>query len=131
MIYIDFVLGNFNTERVVLCNLVLDACVAAVKCRPVFHHFVVIFFWSSGIMECALFTFENTVPLVRLGASVVWHLSLPLMNSFNKSEAAFWVASTDAAHVFVSFSGSNMAVWQYFPVMVPDFYYNYALYCKC
>jgi len=25
-----------------------------------------------------------------LGVSVVWHLSLPLMNSFNKTEAAFF-----------------------------------------
>ena len=31
------------------------------------HHCVVIFFWSSGIMECIcmLFTFENGVPLMR------------------------------------------------------------------
>ena len=34
------------------------------------------------------FTFKNRVPLMRLGASMVWHLSLPLMNSFNKTEAA-------------------------------------------
>ena len=44
-----------------------SACVAAVKSRPVLHHCVVIFFWSSGIMECTcmLFTFENGVPLMR------------------------------------------------------------------
>jgi len=35
-----------------------------------------------------LFTFENVVPLMRYGASVVWHYSLLLMNSFNKTEAA-------------------------------------------
>ena len=35
-----------------------------------------------------LFTFENGVLLMREGASVVWHHSLPLMNSFNKTEAA-------------------------------------------
>ena len=31
------------------------------------HTCVVIFFWSSGIMECTcmLFTFENGVPLMR------------------------------------------------------------------
>jgi len=31
------------------------------------HHCVVIFFWSSGIMECTcmLFTFENGVPLMH------------------------------------------------------------------
>ena len=32
--------------------MVFSACVAAVKSRPVLHHCVVIFFWSSGIMEC-------------------------------------------------------------------------------
>ena len=54
------------------------------------HHCVVIFFWSSGIMECTcmLFTFENRVPLMRQGASVVWHHSLLQMNGFNKTEAA-------------------------------------------
>jgi len=29
---------------------VFSACLAALKCRPVLHHCVVIFFWSSGIM---------------------------------------------------------------------------------
>ena len=47
-------------------------------------------FWSSGIMDCMLFTFENRVPLMRQGASVVWHLSLPLMNNFNKIETAIF-----------------------------------------
>jgi len=30
-------------------------------------HFLMFFFWSSGIMECTcmLFTFENGVPLMR------------------------------------------------------------------
>jgi len=32
---------------------------------------------------------ENRVPLMHKVVSVVWHLSLPLMNSFNKTEAAF------------------------------------------
>ena len=31
----------------------------------------------------------------------------------------FWVASTDATHIFVWIWGSNMAA---FPVMVPDFF---------
>jgi len=34
-----------------------------------------------------LFTFENRVPLMLYWASFVWHFSLPLMNSFNKTEA--------------------------------------------
>ena len=41
---------------------VFSACEAVVKCRPFFHHCVVIFVWSSGILECMLFTFENRVP---------------------------------------------------------------------
>jgi len=50
-----------------LLQLLFSACVAAVKSRPVLHYCVVIFFWSSGIMECTcmLFTFENGVPLMR------------------------------------------------------------------
>jgi len=48
-----------------------------------------IFFWSSGIMDCMLFTFGKRVPLMRYGASVVLHLSLSLMNSFNKTDGAF------------------------------------------
>jgi len=78
---------------ILLTTAGVSACVAAVKSRPVLHHCVVRFFWSSGIMECTcmLFTFENRVPLMRKGASVVWHHSLLLMNSFNKTEAAvFW-----------------------------------------
>ena len=67
----------------------VSACVAAVKCRPVLHHCAVMFFWSSGIMECVLFTFQNGVPLMRLGASVVWNLLLPL-NNINKTEAALF-----------------------------------------
>jgi len=35
-----------------------------------------------------LFTFVNGVPLMRYGASVVWHHLLLLVNSFNKTEAA-------------------------------------------
>ena len=35
-----------------------------------------------------LLTFENEVPLMRYGATVVWHHSLLSMNSFNKTEAA-------------------------------------------
>ena len=47
---------------------------ATVKCLHVIHHCVVIFFWSSWIMDCMLFTFKNKVPLMRKGASVVRHL---------------------------------------------------------
>jgi len=36
-----------------------------------------------------LYTFENRVPLMRQVALVVWHHPLPLINRFNKTEAAF------------------------------------------
>ena len=88
-----------------------NACVAAVKSRPVLHHCVVIFFWSSGIMECTcmLFTFENGVPLMRQGASVVLHHSLLLMNSFNKTEAAVFSCRLCflRAFLFISLIFSN------------------------
>jgi len=68
---------------------VFSTCVAAVICRPVLNHYVAISFKSSGIMDYLLFTFVKRVPLI-LGSSVAWHLSLPLMNSSNKTEAAYF-----------------------------------------
>jgi len=50
---------------------VFSACVAAVKCRPVLHHCVVIFFRSSGVMDSMLFTFENRVRSCSRGVSGV------------------------------------------------------------
>jgi len=44
--------------------LVFSGCVVAVKCRPILYHCVDIFFWSFGIMNCMLFTFENRVLLI-------------------------------------------------------------------
>ena len=44
----------------------LNACVAVFKCRPVRFHCVILF-WSSIIIECLLFTFENRVPIMREG----------------------------------------------------------------
>jgi len=41
-------------------------------------------------MDCMLFTFKNSVPLMRLGAAVLWHILIPLTNSFNKTEAAIF-----------------------------------------
>ena len=66
------------------------AYVAAVECRPVLHHCVVIFFWSSEIMDCMLFTFKNSS--YARGTSVVQNLLLLLMNSFHKTDAAFFHA---------------------------------------
>jgi len=36
-----------------------------------------------------LLKFKTKAPLMRYGASVVWHLSLPLMNSFKKPSLLF------------------------------------------
>jgi len=38
-------------------------------------------------MNFILFTFEYRVPSMRKGASMVWHLSLQLVNSITKTEA--------------------------------------------
>ena len=55
-------------------------CVCAAALVPtVLHHVVIkLFVWSSGIMDCLLIVFEI----------IVTHLSLSLMNDFNKTEAA-------------------------------------------
>jgi len=49
-------------------------------------------------------TFENGVLLMRLGASVVLHHSLPLMNSFNKTEAAVFSCRLCFLRAFPSIS---------------------------
>ena len=66
--FIHELLNSVNSLylRMLACLAFLKT-LAAVKSRPVLHHCVVIFFWSSGIMECTcmLFTFENGVLLIR------------------------------------------------------------------
>jgi len=62
-----------------------SACTADVKCRPLLHHCVVIFVWSSGIMDCMLFTF----PLIR-GRQWCGIFRYSLINSFNKTEAVIF-----------------------------------------
>jgi len=64
-------------------NLTYFSCVAAVKCRPVIHVCVVISYsgpQGSWIVCC--------LHLKIMFRSLVWHLSLSLMNSFNKTEVA-------------------------------------------
>jgi len=48
------------------------------------------FFGSSEIMNCMCLHLKKKSSTHPLGASVVWHLSLPLMNRFNKAEAAIF-----------------------------------------
>ena len=55
----------FFSDEFIVLQLVLSACVAAVQCRPVIHNWETLFFFSSGIMDCMLLTFENRVPLMR------------------------------------------------------------------
>jgi len=81
---------HFLSQKFAISFAMLIYLVYLTYC-PVLHHCVVIFFWSSGTMECTcmLFTFKKKkVPLMRYGSSVVWHHSLLLMNSFNKTEDA-------------------------------------------
>ena len=42
-----------------LLQLVFSTCVAAETCRLVQNHWIVIIFWSSGIIDCLLFTFKE------------------------------------------------------------------------
>jgi len=49
------------------------------------------FFTSPGIIDCICFYFSSAH---ALGASVVLHNSLPLMNSLNKSEASIFFMQT-------------------------------------
>ena len=58
------------------------ACVAALKCRPLLHHCVVIFYCFLGIVFVNI---SKWAPLMCYWASVVWHFSLPLINSLNKT----------------------------------------------
>ena len=80
------------------------------------------------IMECTcmLFIFENGVPLMRQGASVVWHHSLLLMNSFNKSEAAIFSCRLCflRAIPFISF------LYSYFKTMVNLPYRTEVIVCR-
>ena len=55
-------------------------------------------------MDCMLFTIESRVPLMRLSLSFVWHLSLPWMNSFNKTEAVIFPVQTMLPKDFPIFS---------------------------
>ena len=73
-----------------LLQLVFSACVAAVKSRLVLHHCVVIFFGPQGswsVHVCCLHLKMEFCSCAG-GGPVVWHYSLLLMNSFEKTEAA-------------------------------------------
>ena len=66
-------------------QLVFSACVATVKYRPILHHCVDIF--CGRLESWIVFVY---IPIMRQGASVVWHLSLPLMKSFKKLRLLFY-----------------------------------------
>jgi len=87
-----FFLGAFPFISFIYLTTAGNKCLCGgCKMSPRTTSLRVIICWSSGIIGCTgmLFTFENTwksrVPLMRFGASVEWHQSLPLMNSFNKN----------------------------------------------
>jgi len=42
----------FFSDFLTYYSLVWNACVVAVKCHPVLYHYVVIFVWSSEIIDC-------------------------------------------------------------------------------
>jgi len=91
---------GFLFSQLNIIRLILSASVAAVKCRPVLHHCVVIIFLVIRAHGLYLFTFENRLSLIRWKASVEWHLSLPLMNSFNKTDADIFHMQTVLLRAF-------------------------------
>jgi len=67
--------------------------VAAVKCRPVeLHHCVVMFSLLDNRLYVVYILKKSFAH--ALWESVVGHLSLPLMKSFNKTEAAIFPMQT-------------------------------------
>jgi len=83
---------NLGTYKwVSLLHLMLGVFVTAVKYRPLLHYCVVILVWSSDIMDCICLHLKNKLwRSCARGASVVCHLSKPLMNSFNKTESCMF-----------------------------------------
>ena len=72
----------------------------------------------------------KTFPLFKLNEYIIKSVLIFLVLLFklfctsnvalnHRVKRCFWVASTDATHIFVWIWGSNMAA---FPVMVPDFF---------
>ena len=65
-----------------------SVCVASEICRSVLHHCVVILVCFSGIIVCMFINIWHNSSAHALGASLVLHLTVTLMNSINKTEAA-------------------------------------------
>ena len=82
IVYVGFLFssGWFN-----LLQPVFIASLTAVYSRPSLHNCVAILFLSSGIVDCMLYTSEYRSSFMSQGTSVVWHLSILMMNSFNIS----------------------------------------------
>ena len=81
----DFVDEFFLVKYIILPQLIFSVSVTDVKCRPVLHLCVVFFSGPQG--SC---NFCCCLRLGGKGASEVWHLSLYLMNNFNKTKAAIF-----------------------------------------
>ena len=79
--------GGFNY---IACQLrfslnIHDGC----KMSPLLHQCLVIFIWSSGTIDCMLFTLKNRVLLTRQGTSWVWYLSFSLITVLIKPRLLF------------------------------------------
>lgn len=60
----------FFSDKTNFLQLVSSACVAAVKCRPILHQCIVIFFWSSRIIDYMLVWLKNRVLLINASRGV-------------------------------------------------------------
>jgi len=86
--------GNERCMTSNVTNVNTSACVAAVKCRPVLHNCVVMFFWYSGIMDVCCLHFKIEFRSCARGRQIdagVASFNFSLMNRFNKTEAAMQV----------------------------------------
>jgi len=105
-----FLRASLSSVYFILLQLVLSSCVTAVKCRPILYHSVVIFFWSSGTIDCMfVYIWKWSSAHAQRGRWWFGVFLLPLMNSFNKTEVAvfsfrpcFLRASLSSVHNYFS-----------------------------
>jgi len=83
----------FTQIIITFLQLVFSTSVATLKCRPVLHYCVVTYFgpWDRGFYVVYIWKKSSAH---ALGASMGWHVSFPLMNSFNNTEAAIFLTQT-------------------------------------
>ena len=104
---------------------------AAVECRPVFYYYVVIFLWSSGIMDCVLFTFDRSCAMWRQWCCIFhyhwWTASIKPRLLFSYAGYASWGISlfsvyfSHGVNTFVANRGGSYDNYScYIPLMLAN-----------